>query len=288
MNPLISKDELYKGYAAVVATSLLWSFGGLFIKLIPWSALSINAARCMIALILKTAVRKSVRIKWSRSVIIAGLCLAATTILFSYANKLTTAANAILLQYSAPFFVMLFALIFQKKRPSGFDMLTSVAIVGGIALCFFDNLEAGGMAGNICGVLAGMTFAMMLFVNAMPESDPDSANYLGLLVCSVVGLPSLVQEREFGGLTLLWIVLLGAFQLGLSYIFLEYGIKRVSALSVTFLTAIEPIMNPIWVAIFYGERVGPLAFAGGALVLAASLVYAAVNARRATRISVKS
>ncbi|MEG2083451.1 MAG: DMT family transporter, partial [Oscillospiraceae bacterium] len=146
----------------------------------------------------------------------------------------------------------------------------------------------GGMAGNICGVLAGMTFAMMLFVNAMPESDPDSANYLGLLVCSVVGLPSLVQEREFGGLTLLWIVLLGAFQLGLSYIFLEYGIKRVSALSVTFLTAIEPIMNPIWVAIFYGERVGPLAFAGGALVLAASLVYAAVNARRATRISVKS
>ena len=102
-------SETVKGYAAVLGTALLRSIGGLFIKLVPWTAMSINAARCLVAMLVKTGVRRSVRIRFSPKVILAGACYAGMSTFFTLANKYATSANAILLQYSAPLFVMLFA-----------------------------------------------------------------------------------------------------------------------------------------------------------------------------------
>lgn len=279
------RQTLLKGYAAVLSTALLWSFGGVLIKLIPWSAMSVNAGRCLIALLVKAAYRRSFKINWSRKVVLAGVFFALTTIFFSSATKLTTAAVAILLQYSAPFFVMLYALVWERKKPTGLDIATSLAIVGGLVLCCLSGLSANGPMGIVFGVLSGACFAMMLYVNASEGSDPDSANFLGLAICVVVGFPSLIKEVDFSPKTLLFVFLLGAFQLGISYIILEYGIKRVPAISVTILTALEPILNPVWVAIFYGETIGALTVAGGVIVLAASLLYGILTARGAKGVS---
>ena len=278
-----NSNEMIKGYAAVVCTAILWSLGGLFIKLVPWSALSINAARCAIALLVKIAFRRNLKIHFTKSVVLAGICFAGTATFFVLGNKFTTSANAILLQYSAPIFIILATWLETKRRPRAVDLVACFFIVGGICLCFLDNLSAGGMLGNIFALIAGFFFGMMLFLNAKPDASPDDANMVGFLLSMLVGLPFLVQETQFSLPILGSLAVLGAFQLGLAYILLEYGIRRVNALSVTFLSALEPILNPVWVAVFYGEKMGLFAYLGGGLVLVTSVLYSAYTARRASR-----
>ncbi len=276
------KKEMIKGYAAVLSTALLWSLGGLFIKLIPWSAMSINAGRCLIALGLKASVRKSVKIRLNAYVIIAGASFAANSILFTLATKYTTSANAILLQYSAPLFVVLFSWIHTRRRPPMTSMLTAFVIIGGVALCCLDNLGGGNMLGNLLALLSGVFFALMLYVNSLPEARPDDASFFGFLLSVLLGLPSLLQETVFTLPVIGYILILGAVQLGLAYLLLEYGIRRVSPLSVVFLSALEPILNPVWVAIFYGEKIGFYAIAGGILVLSASIFHSVLDAKRSS------
>ncbi len=281
MDNALQNKERISGYLALVVTAVLWSVGGLLIKLMPWSALAINGGRCFIALLTKAAVRKSVKIRFSKKVVAAGICFALTTIFFALATKNTTAANAILLQYSAPFFIMLFALVFERKRPSGGDLITSVVIIAGIALCCVDSFGGGGLLGDVFALISGIMFAAVMYINALPGADPDSANFLGLLICSLVGAPFIAQETDFSWTTLLYVFILGAFQIGLSYILLEYGIRRVSALSSTFICSLEPILNPIWVAVFYGEMIGTLAVVGGVLVIGASALHSVLELRGA-------
>lgn len=277
----MGKNETAKGYAAAMMTAVLWSLGGLLIKLVPWAALSINAARCFVALLVKAMLRKSVRIRFTPPVVLAALCFFSTTLLFVYANKLTTAANAIVLQYSSTLFIIALTWIFLKRRPGVIDVVSSLLIIAGIALCCFDSLSTRGMLGNILAVCAGFTFGSMLFINAQGGGkNADDANFLGFLIGAVVGLPSLLHETDFSLPVLGCIVVLGAFQLGLAYVFLEYAIQRISALTTNILCSVEPILNPVWVAVFYGEKIGPAAIAGGLLVIASVTYYGVMNARR--------
>ena len=273
------KNEMVKGYAAVLGTALLWSIGGLFVKLVPWSAMSINAARCIIALLVKTLVRKSVRIRWSGHVVLSALCFAGQSALYTLANKYTTAANAILLEYSAPLFIMLYAWLHIGKRPKFSEAAIAGIILTGIALCCMDNLGGGTALGNFYGVLDAICFGLMLYVNALPGADPDSGNYLGFIIGALIGLPSLLQETVFEPKVLLCIFIMGAFQSGVAYMLMEYGITRISALSTIFVSAIEPILNPVWVAIFYHETIGPMAILGGVLVLGASTLHSVLQSK---------
>ena len=269
------KNEIVKGYAAVLGTALLWSIGGLFVKLVPWSAMSINAARCIIALLVKTLVR----IRWSGHVVLSALCFAGQSALYTLANKYTTAANAILLEYSAPLFIMLYAWLHIGKRPKFSEAAVAGIILTGIALCCMDNLGGGTALGNFYGVLDAICFGLMLYVNALPGADPDSGNYLGFIIGALIGLPSLLQETVFEPKVLLCIFIMGAFQSGVAYMLMEYGITRISALSTIFVSAIEPILNPVWVAIFYHETIGPMAILGGVLVLGASTLHSVLQSK---------
>ncbi|MEA4912111.1 MAG: DMT family transporter [Oscillospiraceae bacterium] len=275
------KSETAKGYAAAIVTAILWSLGGLLIKLIPWSAMSINAARCLVALLVKIAMRRSLKVHFTPSILLAAFCFFGTTLLFVFANKLTTAANAIVLQYSSTLFIIALTWIFLKRRPSGVDLVSSVLIIAGIALCCFDNLTTDGALGNVLALCSGLTFGSMLFINAQGGGkNADDANYLGFIIGVLVGLPSLARETDFSLPVVGYIVILGAFQLGFAYIFLEYALKRISALSANIVCSFEPILNPVWVALIYGETIGPLAIGGGLLVIASVVFYGIMNARR--------
>ena len=277
------RDERAAGYISVLAAALLWSAGGLLIKLIPWSAFSINAARCLVALFFKFAVRGSFRIKFTPRSALGGAAMAATTTMFAFANKLTTSANAIMLQYSFPMFLILFVWLQTKQRPKKTDVLTSIIIVGGVFLCCLDSLGSGRALGDMLAVASGITFALYFFINTTPKALPGDANCIGFLLSFLIGFPSLIGERDFSFVPVLYAVLLGAFQLGLAYSLLEYGIRRIPAISASFITAIEPVMNPVWVAIFYGERIGLYAVAGSCLVVAAMVFYSVVSGKRQTK-----
>jgi len=269
----IKNTSLLWGYLSVLVTALLWSTGGLFIKLVPWSGFSVNAGRCLIAFLFKVITRRSIKIEFNRYTITGGLAMAATTTLFAFANKLTTSANAIVLQYAFPMFLIAFICISTKSKPRLIDVITSIIMFFGVLFCCLDDMASGGLLGNILAFISALTFALYFFINSDKRSNPDDANCIGFLISFLIGIPSLLMERDFTFKPILFIVILGAFQLGLAYMILEYGIKHIPAVSASFISTIEPVMNPVWVAIFYNEKIGIYAIIGAGLVIGATLFY---------------
>jgi len=264
-----------KGPLFMVAASLCWSLGGLCIKFIPWNAMSIIGMRAALAAVVFAIYRRSVKVKFTRGNVLAAFCIASTTILFVFANQLTTAAAAILLQFSAPIFILLMQLIFYRKKPKFNEILAVSITIFGMLLFFADKLETGYRLGNIIAIMSGVTFAGVFVCNKRPDTDPSQSVMLGFLINSAVGLPFIFFDANIVAAPSAWsfMLLLGIVQVGFAYIFFTEGIKRTAALLACLITALEPVLNPIWVAIFTDERPGRFALAGGAVIFVTVVCY---------------
>ncbi len=262
-----------KGPIYMVAASIFWSLGGLCIKFIPWGAMSIIGLRAFLAAIVFAIFRKSVKLKFTRGNFLAAACSSITTVLFVFANKLTTAAAAILLQFSAPIFIILIELIFYKKKPTPSAAMAVAITLLGMLLFFADSLGAGGMLGNILAILSGVTFAGVFVCNKRPDTNPKDSLYLGFLANSLIGLPFAFFEVTPDAIAWGATLVLGIVQVGLAYVCFTKGIKRTPALLACLITALEPVLNPVWVALATGERPGAYAFMGGAIIFLAVLGY---------------
>lgn len=271
-----------KGTICVFLAAVLYSIGGLCIKVIPWGGMAINGARTAIALFVVGGYLKWARhkLRFSVSVFIGALSVCGTNILFSLANKLTTAANAIVLQFTAPIFVLLISILFFRKRPSRLDMAACALVLGGVALFFVDSLSAGGMLGNVLALVSGVSYAGVFLMNALPGSDPISSVFWGQVVSAVVGLPFVVKENDFTAPTMTALLVLGVFQVGAAYILLTEGLKTTPPVTASLISGIEPVLNPILVAVFYHELVGPLSLAGAVIVVGGVVGYNVLLARQ--------
>ena len=272
------------GVVCVFLAALLYSIGGLCIKVIPWNGLSINGGRTLIALLVIGGYLLAIghKPRWNRWVFVGALCICGTNSLFTLANKMTTAANTIVLQFTAPIFVILLSALFWKKRPKKLDVIACAVVLLGVICFFIDSLEAGGMLGNILALVSGITYAGVFLLNDMPDSDPISSVFWGDVMSVVIGLPFLLQETQFGAVTLVSLVVLGAFQVGLAYILLTVGLKTTPAVTASLVSGIEPVLNPILVAVFYHETIGMVALVGAVIVLGAVLTYNIINSKHST------
>ena len=251
----------------LVVAALLWSAGGLLIKLVDWNSIAIAGARSAIAALLIFAYRRKMVFNWGFAQLVGALCYVGTVILFVAANKLTTAANAILLQYTAPIYVAIFSYWFLKERITRSDILTIAAALGGMILFFLDELSKGEFWGNIVAILSGVAFAgTALFLRKQKDRSPLESVFLGNVLTFLIGLPfmfgSSPDSRGWIGL-----ILLGVFQLGISYILYAEAIKHVTALEGILIPVLEPVLNPVWVFLLLGETPGRWALAGGIIVL---------------------
>lgn len=266
------RDHLH-GLLLLLAAALLWSLGGLLIKRVDWPPLAVAGGRGLIAgAFLWVCVRRP-QFTWTRLQLGAAVAYAACTVLFATATKLTTAANAILLQYTAPVWVALLAAWVLGERATKRDWATIAIVLGGMALFFRDELTATGVLGNVLAILSGVGFAVMtLLLRKQKDGSPIESIILGNLLAGLIGLPSMLGAPlpSAGGLGAL--LVLGVFQLGLSYLLYSYAIRRVTALEAVLVPVIEPVLNPVWVLLAIGERPGPNALIGGAIVLAAVTV----------------
>ncbi len=262
-----------KGPLYMVAASICWSLGGICIKFIPWGAMTIVGLRALLAAIVFAVFRKSVKLKLTRGNILAAVCLSCTTVLFVFANKLTTAAAAILLQFSAPVFIILIELALYKKKPKPSEAIAVAATLIGMMLFFADNLEMGGMLGNVLAIFSGLTFAGVFVCNKRQDTDPKDSLFLGFVINAVIGLPFAFSEVTPDPIAWGAVIVLGVVQVGLAYVCFSLGIKRTPALLACLITALEPMLNPVWVALATGETPGPFAFIGGAVILIAVLSY---------------
>jgi drug/metabolite transporter (DMT)-like permease len=264
-----------KGIFCVLMAALLFSIGGLCIKLVPWSPLAINGARNLISVILIGIYLKVIhhKIVINPAVLFGAVCMTGTTTLYTIANKLTTAANTIVLQFTAPIFVIFFVWMFFKERPKRMDIAASVVVFIGIICFFIDGLSSGNMLGNVLAVLSGVSYAGVFMMNSFEKSDSLSSIFLGQALSAVTCVWFVFGETDFGITAIGGVAALGIFQLALAYIFMSKGLDEVPAVTASLTTAIEPILNPLWVALFYHEMITPLAFVGAVIVIAAVVGY---------------
>jgi drug/metabolite transporter (DMT)-like permease len=269
-----SKSEHVRAVGLIVATAVLWSFGGLLIKLISWNPMAIAGGRSILAAgVLLFVVRRD-HLTCSMDQIAGAVCYAATVILFVVATKMTTAANAIFLQYTAPVYVAILGAHFLKEKVTGFEWLTIVAAMFGMALFFFDRLTFANYWGNGLAILAGVAFAgMIIFMRKQKSEFPLGSIFLGNILAAILCLPFMFGPApdKVGWLAL---AALGILQLGLSYILYSIAIKRVTALEGIMVPMLEPVLNPIWVFLFLAEQPGRWAVPGGIIVIVSAVVCA--------------
>ena len=259
----------------VLAASLCFATGGLFMKLIPWNALAINGARNLIAsfVIGIYILMTHHKLKFNPTVLIGAVSMAGVTTCYAIANKLTTAGNTIILQYTAPVWIMVMVYLFFGKKPSRTGIISLLIVFAGILCFFFEGLSTGRWLGDLIALLSGIFYAGVFMLNSFEKGDALSSVFFGQLLCGIFLTPLVFQETDFSMPVLLAVFFLGAVQVGLAYIFFTTGTKYIDPLTASIINALEPILNPILVAIFYGEKLGVLSLAGAAIVLCGIMYY---------------
>lgn len=264
-----SNFERRKAVIFLVCTAVLWSTSGLLIKLVDWNPVAIAGFRSAVAALLMLVYVKRPHFTWSLSQLGGAVAYAATVTLFVIANKMTTSANVILLQYTAPIYVAIFGRLLLGEKTTRMDLIAIILVFLGMGLFFKDELSPGAFWGNVLAVLSGVTFALVaVLLRKQKEGYPLESVLLGNILTAIVAIPFMTGPYPD---TKGWLVLIfmGLVQLGLSYILYSIALKHVTAMEGILIPLIEPVLNPIWVLIFTGEKPGFWALLGGAVVLIA-------------------
>lgn len=307
----MSSNHYLRGVLLICLASLCWSSAGLLIKIIDLPPVQIALYRSFIAgsfLIAYILYQKNrLKIPFTMSItrwsVITGICYLFTVSLFVIANKLTTSANAVFLQFTAPVYVILISYFILKEKIYAVEIATVFICLGGMMLFFMEEEKSTALAGNIFGILSGVAFALLQLsvkrselsaeTNTPGQSDLRAVfnlafgNAMTVIVLGII--MSIVFMSSAGGtasplfsifgngfsITLsdvIGLVLLGIFQLGFGYLFFAKGAKYISSVEIAIYTLLEPILNPLWTFLGTGETPGFWAIIGGCLVLTAIVV----------------
>ena len=259
-----------KAIILLICTAILWSKGGFLIKFINWHPVAIAGGRSIIAALIMWAYVKKPKFTWSNIQIMGAVAYALTVILFVIANKLTTAANSILLQYTGPIYVALFSYWFLKEKITAIDWITILTVILGMTLFFIEKLSPDGILGNFIAILAGIAFAgLALCLRKQKDGSPLESLILGNILTGIIGLPFIIDSGIPSQQSIIALLVLGISQLGLPYILYSKAIKHVSALDAVLIPVLEPILNPLWVFLLLGESIGMWPMIGGAIIIVA-------------------
>ncbi|GDX65151.1 membrane protein [Chlorobiota bacterium] len=259
-----------KAIILLICTAILWSQGGFLIKLIHWHPVAIAGGRSIIAALIMWAYVKKPKFTWSYIQIMGAVAYALTVILFVIANTLTTAANTILLQYTGPIYVALFSYWFLKEKITAIDWISILTVILGMTLFFIEKLSPDGILGNFIAILAGIAFAgLALCLRKQKDGSPLESLILGNILTGIIGLPFIIDSGIPSQQSIIALLVLGIFQLGLPYILYSKAIKHISALDAVLIPVLEPILNPLWVFLLLGESIGMWPMIGGAIIIVA-------------------
>ena len=269
MKSILFKNERIKAIVYLIIASILWSTAGILIKMVDWNPIAIAGTRSFIAAFVVLAYVKKPKITMSKAQIGGAFAYAAAVILFVSGNKLTTSANAIILHYTAPIFVALLSAWILKESIFWYDWLTIVCVFGGMLLFFIDGLKTGNLFGDVLATLSGLFLAgVTISLRFQKDESPVETALLGNIITFIIALPFILRSMP-DGRSMVGLVLLGVFQLGIAYIFFALSLKNISALEGILITVVEPILNPVWVFLFAKELPSLNAVIGGIFVLSA-------------------
>ncbi|MCI5874267.1 MAG: DMT family transporter [Roseburia sp.] len=274
-----------KGTIFVLLSAICFSLGGVLIKSIPWSSVTIQGIRSIFSSLVigSFMLMRHQRFVVNKTVLLGAVFNTVMAFTFVAATKMTTAANAIVLQFTEPIFVILLLWVLYKKKPGKDALLACVVVFSGILCFFFESLSAGGMVGNMLAIFSGLTYALVMLMKGFKGSDFESSLLISNAISMIIGIPALLKETDYSVEIWGFMILLGVFQFGFSYVFLSKGLDYVSPVTASLTSAIEPILNPLLVAAFCGETIGALGIVGAVLVVGASTTYNVLQAMKTER-----
>lgn len=270
---------------AILGAAVLFSTGGAAIKATALSGWQVAGFRSAIAAAALVALLPAARRGWNLRVVAVGIAYAATMILFVLGNKLTTAANTIFLQDTAPLYVLLLGPWLLAEPIRRRDLGLMAAIAAGMALFFVGLPPATAIApnpfaGNLCAAAAGLTWALTILGlrwlgrGTSAAGASTAAVACGNLIAAAAALPLAFPVAAARPVDWGLVVFLGLFQIGLAYVLLTRGVRRVPALETALLLLAEPVLNPIWTWLVHGETITAAGAVGALLILAATAANA--------------
>ncbi len=268
----------------VITAVLLWSSGGLLIKMTSVSGFEVNLGRCFFAAITIALLTKFKALKADKFTLLASVFYVGALSFFAVANKMTTAANAIFLQYTAPIYILIFAPVVLKEKFRFSDLLTVIVCIFGMTLFFVDSTPNANLTsesqfiGNILGLCSGVSLGGYILLLRHPKAlkqNPASSVFYGNIFAIFVMLPFVVSKPSvWSGKDIFAVVMLGVFQIGLAYYLFTYGVsKGVRSLDASIIGFIEPLLNPVWVFLFIGETPSSWAILGGIIIISAVIFH---------------
>ncbi|MCL2443702.1 MAG: DMT family transporter, partial [Treponema sp.] len=271
---------------------------GLFIKLLDWHPMVIAGGRSILAavvLIILRSISQNLKAKRENNpkpekskleknaltntltYLFFGSFYAATMILFVIANKLTTSANAILLQYTAPAWTALIGWFILRERLRWEQWLTLCIVTAGMFLVFSNGLARGSMLGDIVALLSGIAFAANAVVLRLKkDGNPADILIFSHIICALFSLPFFfLYPPAINTGNVFSILFMGIFQIGVASALFAYGLKRISAIQAMLIATIEPVLNPLWVFLVTGEKPTFSVVMGGCIIIAA-IIFSAI------------
>lgn len=271
MNDFRESRMRHLAILSMVMTGVLWSFTGLLVKVLPWNGVVIAGLRGLVTTITLWVYLLCIRqrVVINKRTLLLAVFLMTDNFAFLRASQLTKAANAVVLQYTAPIFILAYGVLVKKRKLQTVDCLAVGLTLAGIVLVFVDQMGGGSLRGDVLGALSGLLMAGMHIANGNVQPNEHlSGLLLGQAMTALIGIPFIaVYKTNFTAVSIGMILFMGAFQLTLSYLLFDFASKRCSPLSCSLLSSIEPILNPIWVFLFVGETPSILALFGGLIVI---------------------
>ncbi|MGB1250908.1 MAG: DMT family transporter [Candidatus Promineifilaceae bacterium] len=277
----------HRAIFTMVVAALMFSTGGVLIKLSGWNGVALNGARSFVSALLIgvylfyqepdaiAPLFKERRV--SRLQIGGAVAYVATNLTFALATQMTTAANAVLLQFTSPIWVAILGIWLLRERPKWVDWVALVLIFIGMLLFFDGSLSAENLQGNLIAIFSGVTLALMVILLRMEkDGSPATVTFLGNVFAALIGLPFIFGE-PFTAYEIAVIVALGIFQLGIPMILYTLAVKHLLAIEAILLLTLEPILNPIWVVLVIAEVPSPQAMIGGVIVIVVVTLKAVVT-----------
>jgi drug/metabolite transporter, DME family len=289
------KNSILPPIVLVLSAVLLWSTGGLFIKWTTLDAFTVNAGRSLLAALTVAIFTYRKGLRLNKYTILTSILYAGTLTCFVYANKTTTAANAIFLQYTAPIYILILSPFILKEKFRPTDLITVFVCLAGMSLFFLEdasakntlasNIFVGNIAALVSGVFFGLYFIFLRHPKMLENTNPAVSVFYGNILIVLLMIPLIAQKppAQVNSNDISAILFLGIFQIGIAYILFTNGIANgVRSLDASIIGFIEPLLNPVWVFLFLGETPSKWAIVGGVIIIFAVAFHTLKHSREKT------
>ncbi len=269
----------------LLGAALCWALAGVCVKSITWSAMSLMCARSLLSFLVLALFQHRLLPRFTKGNLLGALMMTGTGLLYMSATKMTAAGTAIILQYIAPILVFLYSVLFRGRKAKPAELVLTLAIFGGIVLSFADNLDTTHVLGNLLALASSVTFAGQIVVMNRDEVDPGDSLMTSCILSFLITLPFLLTDGSvvFTSANVFWVLVLGIVQYGLANTLFGKGIHGVDPVESSLLLTVEPVANPIMVALVCGEMMGAKAIIGFTVVVIGVTLFTLLPSIEKTR-----